>query len=148
MASQQVVGRYKLYKQGTRNLVYWLTVTAEQYCDLKTVIRALRESESSPQQARPAGLEVRQAELVQLAELIATAEPPPDVPEGIVLIAKDVIQGRECCAEWYSAQALQTGSDLEKENDGHKAFILVRFKCTISNNSGAYTNGCRSCAKS
>ena len=126
MAPQEVVGRYRLYKQGTRSLVYWLTQTAAKYCDLKSIIKSLATSGAPAKQIDTAGVEIRSAELLRLAEVIANTEPPPDVPEGIVLIAKDVIEGRELCAVWYSTQALQAGSALEKENDGHRFFILVR----------------------
>ncbi|KAK3628870.1 hypothetical protein LTR56_018355 [Elasticomyces elasticus] len=45
-----------------------------------------------------------------------------------ILITLDVIAGRKECAGWYSAQALEDGSDLDKENSSHRHFILVLEK--------------------
>lgn len=46
---EEVVGRHALYKQGTRQLVYWLTKTAAQHCDLNDYIKSI----STPFQAGP-----------------------------------------------------------------------------------------------
>lgn len=127
MAPQELVSRYKEYKSKTRGLLYWLTRTASTCCDLTTVLSSLAsKSKSDAVQADNTGeLEIRADELLALAEKIASADPPVEVPEGVLLIIRDIIAGREGCAEWYSAQALVGGSKVAKENESHRHFIEV-----------------------
>ena len=127
MAPKELIGRYKLYKSKTKGLLYWLTKTAGGCCELKTVIKSLAANGTSKTKGEIARLEIRTAELVKLAEIISKADPPVEVPEGVILIVQDVIKGREECAEWYSAQALEGGGKVEKENETHRYFILVSF---------------------
>ena len=44
-------------------------------------------------------VEVGTRELIKLAEAISGSNPPIDVPEEVILTARDVIKGREECAE-------------------------------------------------
>lgn len=128
MASRELISRYKLYKSKTRDLLYWLTKTAATHADLKAIIKSLSTlpAASSAQRAtQTPELELKTTELVKLAEVIRLADPPAEVPEGIILIVQDIIVGREECAEWYSAQALEEGGRIEKENETHRYFILV-----------------------
>lgn len=146
MAPEPIVGRYKLYKAGTSKLgkhssrsphrpqklltltdvvVNWLAKTGSVYCDLKKVLSSL--SCGTPGKKRrsktgPAHVDIRTQELIKLAEIICNGRPPPNIPEDILTITKDVIKGREECAEWYDAQAL---GKLSKENDTHQFFITV-----------------------
>ncbi|KAK5708330.1 hypothetical protein LTR97_000870 [Elasticomyces elasticus] len=128
MAPGTLHGRYKLYKAGTAKLVQWLAKSAERCCDLKSVIKSLGSSKRSRQGRDTSAIDIRTQELIQLAEVIAKAQPQVAVPESIILITLDVIAGRKECAEWYSAQALEDGSDLDKENSSHRHFILVLEK--------------------
>lgn len=122
--------------------MHWLTQTARTCCDLTTVVRSLNQNAASTKTAQANGeLEIRPHELLNLANEIASADPPVDVPEGIILITQDVIAGREGCAEWYSAQALEGGSKMAKENDGHRYFIEVRIfsKLAVSSRMSSLT---------
>ena len=143
MAPQELIGRYKLYKSKTKGLLYWLTKTASTCTDLSTIIKSLAGADSTTSSKTSAKtaktsknsrdgthvntseLEIRTAELVRLAEAISKAEPAVEVPLGAILIVEDVIKGREDSAEWYSAQALEGGGKVERENESHRYFILV-----------------------
>ncbi|KAK4539781.1 hypothetical protein LTR36_010369 [Oleoguttula mirabilis] len=131
MAPKALLGRYKLYKAGTTRLVQWLASSASQCCDLKSIVKSLgsglRAKPTKPKKTkRPeTPVEIRTQELVKLAEAIASSHFSIDVPERIIEIVQDVIAGREECAEWYAAQALQDGGELEKENESHRYFIMV-----------------------
>ena len=123
MAPQEVVGRYKLYKSKTRGFLYWLTKTAGSHCNLQDIIKSLSTSRSSRTKKKgenASELEITTAEIVQLAQVVSAAT--VTVPRGILLIIKDVIQGRQQCAEWYSARASDQG---EEEDDGHRHIISV-----------------------
>ena len=124
MAPSALLGRYKLYKAGTNKLVQWLAHSASRCCDISTIIKA---SDSRPATAPKDSLaiQVRTQELIKLAEAIAGSDPPVEIPIAILDIAKDVIAGREECAEWYASQSIQGGSTLEKENESHRYFIMV-----------------------
>lgn len=128
MAPKELVGRYKLYKSKTKNLLYWLTKTAGGCCELKTIIKSLNTGIKESKNDDTAELEVRTAELLRLADVISKAGPAVEVPEGIILIVEDVIKGREECAEWYSAQALD--GKVQRENETHLYFILVSRNLT------------------
>ena len=135
MAPQELVGRYKRYKHGTNNLIYWLTQTAAS-CS-KDVVQSLRTSGSRKTMKggnkkkrhasaeQPRELELCVEELVGLAEAISCAEPLVRVPRGIILLIADVIAERKACSEWYSTQNLRSGSRIAKEDEGHWYFIEV-----------------------
>ena len=131
MASDDFVGRYKLYKKGTRSIVYWLTQTAGQLVDLKDIIHSLVSAASGDKHTKQSTkggtqeLEIRPAELVKLAEVISKSKPAVDIPEGITLIIKDVIAGRKECGSWYAAQTFEKSSSMNKENESHRFFVLV-----------------------
>lgn len=42
MAGNPIVGRYKLYKQGTTKLIQWLAQAAGACCDLTSILKALQ----------------------------------------------------------------------------------------------------------
>lgn len=125
-----LLGRYRLYKTGTKRLIDWLANSASHCCDIKTIIKSLADGQD-PRAAKKAGkqvdlkLEIRTQELLRLAQAIVASQTPVDVPRDIIEIAEDVIAGREECAEWYAAQALEGGGDLEQENASHQYFITV-----------------------
>lgn len=129
MAPKPLFGRYKLYKAGTNKLIQWLASSASRCCELKSIVKSLGSSlkaKTTKKNKEPTSpVEIRTQEILKLAEAIAAADPPIDIPETIIEIAKDVIAGREECAGWYAAQALQGGSELEQENESHRYFILV-----------------------
>lgn len=132
MAPQALLGRYKLYKAGTAKLTQWLASTAGKCCDLKSVIKSLscglQARTTNKVRSSESPIEVRTQELLKLAEVITSSSQTLEIPEAIIKTAENVIDGRQECAEWYSAQALQGGGDLEKENDSHRYFILVLRK--------------------
>ena len=138
MASDDFVGRYKLYKKGTRSLVYFLTQAAGQLVDLKDIIHSLGPATFGKGHAKQTAqggtreLDIRPAELVKLAEVIAKAKPAVHIPEGITLILKDVIAGRKECGSWYAAQALEKSGSMDKENENHRFFILVRLPARLT----------------
>lgn len=102
MVPLPLVGRYKLYKKGTKQLVNWLAKTGSRCCDLKKVLKSMncgfptkkRTSKDFIQE-----IEVGTRELIKLAEAISDSDPPTDIPEEVIKIARDVIKGREECAE-------------------------------------------------
>jgi len=129
MTLMPLLGRYRLYKSGTKRLIDWLTNSASHCCDLKSIIKSLDtnfKTKISKTKGAETPLEIRTQELLKLAEAIAKSQPLVDIPDTITQIAKDVIAGREECAEWYSAQAL--GGDVERENESHRYFIMVLQK--------------------
>lgn len=204
MAPKELVGRYKQYKHGTQDLVYWLTKTAAECGDLGDVVRYVKFSwsirrgisaaERRAQQrvraaaaaashwrehslrwysrrndegcaglhcrffiypltscsslgkvlpARPSGhrfavpdLEVRSHEIVTLAQQIANSKKSVEIPEGILLILRDVIAGRKGCAAWYDSQADGEGSQKSKADEGHQAFIEVSSRYVLRANRG------------
>lgn len=103
MVPLPLVGRYKLYKKGTKQLVNWLAKTGSRCCDLKKVLKSMncgfptkkRTSKDFIQE-----IEVGTRELIKLAEAISDSDPPTDIPEEVIKIARDVIKGREECAEY------------------------------------------------
>ncbi|KAK5113585.1 hypothetical protein LTR85_010814 [Meristemomyces frigidus] len=136
MAPKALLGRYKLYKAGTKKLINWLASSAGRCSDLKSIIKSLgcglpcRPSKKSQRSGSGSDVSITipTQELLKLAEAIAASDPPVEIPESIIQIAKDVIAGREECAEWYAAQALQDGGELENENESHRYFIMSKRK--------------------
>jgi len=131
MAPKPLSGRYKFYKAGTKKLINWLANSAGRCSDLKSIIKSLGcglpfKRSKKNKHSSDATVEIRASELVKLAEVIANSGSPVEIPETIIQIAKDVIAGREECAGWYASQALQDGGELEKENESHRYFIMVR----------------------
>lgn len=131
MAPQELIGRYRDYKSKTKNLVYWISQTAERCCSLSTIVKSLAVGNKSSAQARTSTpqtgpIEISTQELLELTKAISARRPAVEVPEGVLLIIRDVIAGREGCAEWYSAQALKDDGKVARENNGHRHFIEVR----------------------
>jgi len=62
-------------------------------------------------------------DLVKLAEAIAASK--ADIPLEILVVAEDVIDGREACAEWYEQAKGGSGGETEKQNQGHRNFVDV-----------------------
>lgn len=133
MAPQALLGRYKIYKAGTKKLVEWLVASAGRCCDLNAIIKSLacglplKASKKGRKHTDTPSLEIRVQELLKLAQAIANSEPSSNIPESIIQILKDVIAGRQECADWYAAQALKDGGKLEKENETHRYFLMVRL---------------------
>jgi len=131
-APKERVGRYKTYKKKTRDLINWLTTTVSAICDLGNIIKSLargplRTPTASSKQDAANGHEhdITTAELLKLAEAIRDSASLVEVPEGLILIVQDIIDGRVECANWYSAQALEAGSKVDRENATHAHFITV-----------------------
>ncbi|CZT20929.1 uncharacterized protein RCC_06790 [Ramularia collo-cygni] len=129
MVPKPLIGRYKLYKAGTSRLVEWLSITGGRCCDLKKVLKSLNSGVSTKKQSEKSikDVEVGTQELLKLAEAIASSDSVP-VPQEIIDITREVIAGREKCAEWYSAQPLSDNGKLKKENINHRYFIQVLQK--------------------
>ncbi|KAK4548195.1 hypothetical protein LTR36_010064 [Oleoguttula mirabilis] len=130
MARNPVVGRYRLYKEGTAKLVRWLAQTASRCCDISAIIKsstpapAPRKAGSSARGENTA-IPIRPRELIRLAEAIASASPSVEIPSDILHVARDVIAGRQVCAEWYSGQAMQESSKLGEQDLAHRHFVTV-----------------------
>ena len=105
----QINGRYQLYKARTARLVNWL-ITAANACSkgAKSII-----SDGEP---------VRTHQLLELAQIIHSAEPPPKIPIQVLKLASRVIEGRRFCSQWYSVQSRPENS---KQNESHQHFITV-----------------------
>ncbi|KAK3637581.1 hypothetical protein LTR56_013584 [Elasticomyces elasticus] len=117
MAPSPIAGRYKLYKKGTNKLVAWLAKTASRCCDITDILTSITP-------ATPAAtIKIRTRDLIALAKAIASARPPIELSASVLKACEDVIAGREACAEWYAAQAIQDASDLAEQNRTHKFFI-------------------------
>ena len=153
MATDEIFGRYKRYKFGTRNIAYWLTRTAAQCIDLASVIAAplspssasadykstqqqqqqhkntktdQRSTQAKAKRAALPKIEISSAELVKLAEAILMSNKPVDVPEGIILTVEDVITWREQSAEWYNvAPGLEQDDTVAETGKRHEYFIEV-----------------------
>jgi len=67
--------------------------------------------------------ELRTQELLKLAQAIADAGPPLEVPESVIDVVQDVIAGRQECADWYAT--MPDAATVEKENESHRFFIEV-----------------------
>ena len=101
MVPLPLVGRYKLYKKGTKQLVNWLAKTGSRCCDLKKVLKSMNCGLPSHKKRTSKDfmeVEVGTRELIKLAEAISGSDPPTDVPEEVIATARDVINGREECA--------------------------------------------------
>lgn len=130
MARNPVVGRHRLYKEGTTKLISWLTKTANQYCDISSMKNLIPQEFSAPasQNAPPpdtAYAPAKVRELVRFAGAVASASPPVVIPVAILEVTRDVIDGRLSCAAWYAGQSLQESSRLGKEDRAHRHFITV-----------------------
>ncbi|KAK5713786.1 hypothetical protein LTR17_017470 [Elasticomyces elasticus] len=117
MAPSPIAGRYKLYKKGTNKLVAWLTKTASRCSDITDILTSI--TPATPE----ATIKIRTRELIALAKAIASARPPIELSASVLKACEDIIAGRESCAEWYAAQAIQDNSDLAEQNRTHVFFI-------------------------
>ncbi|KAK3719294.1 hypothetical protein LTR37_004513 [Vermiconidia calcicola] len=104
-----IVGHYQRYKADTGRLIKFVISTAK---DL------------SPKSSKiiTAGKITRTRDLLQLANLISTADPPPEISRPILSLAEDVIQTRKSCAEWYSTRS---NSIYHEQNESHQYFIQI-----------------------
>lgn len=116
MAAGPVLDRYARYKAGTKKLIQWLATTARRYGDLTKAIPGLSSSTSN------ATIKVPTRQLVTFAKIIASSSEKVDGVEEILLIAKDVVEGRQVCADWY---AMLDTKELETQNESHQHFIEV-----------------------
>lgn len=126
MLDSPIVGRYRLYKEGTARLERWMVHTARPHS-------ALASSLSGP--LDHGALTTRN--WVQLARVMAAAE--VKIPQSILEVFADVIDGREAAARWYGAQS--DGSDeVTVANDGrhvHFVGILREVHGILSSSAGA-----------
>ncbi|KAK4544053.1 hypothetical protein LTR36_004551 [Oleoguttula mirabilis] len=100
MATSPIIGRYKLYKAGTTKVVQWLAKTAGACCDIGSIISSLK-TKSTKKKKKPSRepVQISTRDLVALAEAIASTDPSVDIPVDILQIIKEVIAGRQVCAE-------------------------------------------------
>ncbi|KAK5745899.1 hypothetical protein LTR17_001028 [Elasticomyces elasticus] len=117
MAPNPIVGRYKIYKKGTNKFVAWLAKTASRCSDITDILTTVTPSTPA------ATIKIRTRELIALAKAIASARPPIELSASVLKACEDVIAGRQACAEWYAAQAIQDNSDLAEQNRTHVFFI-------------------------
>ncbi|KAK5170244.1 uncharacterized protein LTR77_004830 [Saxophila tyrrhenica] len=127
-ASKSMLGRYKTYKSGTKKLVDYLVSTGSKCTDLKAIIKSLNcglpaKSSKSKSSGSQADRKLKTQDLLKLAQAIADADPPLDVPDTVIGVLEDVIAGHEQCANWYAA--LEDGGKLQKQNESHRFFIEV-----------------------
>lgn len=144
MLPEEVVGRYRRYKRGTRKLVSWLVKMVSDFGDIESIIVTLPSSPKANQARQrqqrkkqgkkakkrqialePAELEVSSRQLVELAEAVACIDPPALIPDYILTTVGDVIKGRGECHDWYSGQASSTSTTADSDNETHQYFIGV-----------------------
>lgn len=158
MASNTLHGRYKLYKRGTEKVVDWLVKTANNCCDITLIIKSLQHKhkdgtkETKEKCTSTPKAHIKGRELALLAEAIASAEPPIDIPSTILDVVNEVIAGRKSCAGWYAAQSATEGDEMARENAGHAHFIRILEKVqdtlTSTKKAQAKSNSTTTSAKS
>ncbi|KAK5674876.1 hypothetical protein LTS10_012288 [Elasticomyces elasticus] len=120
------VSRYKRYKAGTAQVVSWLARTAGRVSDLTSCLDCLKPgSSSSPSSKDLETIRIKTRELRKLAEVITDSDPPVQVPAALIKVLDDVIAGREECASWYAAQAIDDATKLAAQNETHAHFIGI-----------------------
>ncbi|KAF2173684.1 hypothetical protein M409DRAFT_48624 [Zasmidium cellare ATCC 36951] len=130
-----IVNRYVRYKAGTKQVVQWLASTASLHCDIKEYLHCLKLDSSrsmcAPTQSR---VQVKTRELLDLTNIIVTAEPPIQIPIEILVVLEDVIALRRASADWYSTQPTS-----KADNDGHSFFveILQQIQALLASAKGA-----------
>ncbi|KAK3697968.1 hypothetical protein LTR37_017192 [Vermiconidia calcicola] len=104
-----IVGHYQRYKADTGRLIKFMISTAKDLSpkSLNIII---------------AGKITRTKDLLQLANLISTADPPPEISRPILSLTEGVIQTRKSCAEWYSTRS---NSIYHEQNGSHQYFIQI-----------------------
>lgn len=115
------LGRYELYKAGTKKIVDWLTRNASRYIDISPFVTVGKSSTTSKISARA---------LVSLAEVIvSTHRTSNPLPTGITTtstitkLIREVIDGRQASADWYATQP--TSDEAELGNEAHRFFIEI-----------------------
>lgn len=121
MAHNPIIGRYRLYKEGTNKLVAWMAKTASRCCDVSNIVTSI--TAAAKLHGTSASIKVRTRELIALARAIANARSPIELPASVLQICADVIAGLGSCAEWYAAQAIQDDTKLAEQNRTHAFFI-------------------------
>ncbi|KAK5767691.1 hypothetical protein LTS12_002193 [Elasticomyces elasticus] len=102
-----IANRCKRYKAGTNKLIRWLYI--------KTAASAGQSVTTTPSTQ----------DLLRQAETIVTATPKIEIPLEMIVIAEDVIEGRQVCAEWYSANEDGADEEVQRQNSSHRNFIAV-----------------------
>ncbi|KAK4889285.1 hypothetical protein LTR27_011891 [Elasticomyces elasticus] len=118
------VSRYKRYKAGTAQVVSWLARTAGRVSDLTSCLDCLKPGSSSSSKDLET-IRIKTRELRKLAEVITDSDPPVQVPAALIKVLDDVIAGREECASWYAAQAIDDATKLAAQNETHAHFIGI-----------------------
>lgn len=151
MLPEFLVGTYKRYKQDTKILATWLTVTARTMGYVSETIPAMQEGSIKPpakantkakskkqskqQMKKKSRDEARRIpkeqriftislnEFVPLALHISTnSKTPSTVPALILSLITRVIEARKSSGEWFKANT------QEDDNDGHAYFIRILQK--------------------
>ncbi|KAK5128715.1 hypothetical protein LTR85_000048 [Meristemomyces frigidus] len=124
MAENLVTDRYRRYKAGTKKVVEWLTSTAKRCEPISSLLSCASLSDNAMSESTQEELRVR--DLLRLAEAIAASTAPKiDIPLVIIVVTEDVIDGRQACADWYSATKSGSNGVIGKQNHGHRNFIDV-----------------------
>ena len=111
MATIPLVDRYRRYKRGSDKLVEWLKSSARRAVPTPAVHRPLHVDD-----------------LVVLAQSICEIKPAVNIPQEILLVTSDVIDGRRVCANFYAGLDPKTSNldtDLGKRNKSHHYFISI-----------------------
>lgn len=124
------LGRYQLYKAGTKKIVEWLIRTASHFADISPLLVAGKSNTSSRINARA---------LVSLAEIIVSAHSVPhclsagfEITSTVIELVQKVIDGRQASADWYANQP--ASDEAETENEAHQFFIetLRKVHCLLT----------------
>lgn len=134
MAPSPVQDRYALYKSGTARLVQWLASQAGRCCDLTAIVTSFKNEAklgkiSTETATGLVYVTLTTKEFVRLAEIIVCSETPQiTVPFRIVDLAREIIAGRQLCADWYECRDAPEHSRIDEANKSHKHFIGVLEK--------------------
>ncbi|KAF2774330.1 hypothetical protein EJ03DRAFT_4996 [Teratosphaeria nubilosa] len=132
-----LIAQYLRYKEGTDKLVEWLATEAQKCggSNISKLLPTLRDAKEAVRKAKKGrGADrsattvlVRVADLITLAKIVASSKLP--IPHSIISMTKDVIAGRQACADVYAKSLAEkdvgNAKKLESDNQGHQHFIAV-----------------------
>lgn len=116
------------YKRGTERVVTWLATTSAR-CQITTSqlpaahTAAKAKLDVPKMEKNKSTVQVSTSSLLRCASIIASSE--EDIPSGITAIIKDVIEGREMCAQWYRNLISPQDPATLQQNSSHEHFINV-----------------------
>jgi hypothetical protein len=115
MADLPLRNRYKAYKEGTENLVRWVTRKASRYSNSAEYLCTLAGPDCG-------ATTLTARDPVTLTKLVV-ANDVVEIPENILNITQDVAAERQVCANWYKDQ--NKNGELTASDITHAYFIGI-----------------------